>query len=92
MAYWFKVTHPNASENIPQLRSQCLQKPFFFGGSQIPSNLGLTKQAFSGAGFVGDAPPKSYPVSRDGKPMYHILKYPNAVGSGIAGVRLPLKR
>jgi len=84
MAYWFKVTHPNASENIPQLRSECLQKPFYFGGSQVPSNLGLSKQLFSGAGFVGDKPPRQRVDSG-----YHILKVGSTEGKGM---RLHLKR
>lgn len=92
MAYWYKVTHPTVSENIPQLRSQCFQKPFFFGGSQIPSNLGLSKKLFSGAGFVGDTPPKQLPVNRDGRPMHHVLKYPSNMSSTGNGVKMPLKR
>jgi len=92
MAYWFKVTHPNVSENIPQLRSQVFQKPFFFGASQVPTNLGLSKQLFSGAGFTGDKPPKSYPISREGRPTYHVLKYPSNMSSTGTGVKMPLKR
>ena len=87
-----KVEHPNMSNNIPQMRSQAFQKPFFFGGSQIPVNLGLSKQLFSGAGFVGDVPPKSYPVSREGKPMIHVLKYPSNMSSTGNGVMMPLRR
>ncbi len=36
--YWPKVEHPNAV--FPQMASASLQPPFFFGGSQVPINLG----------------------------------------------------
>ena len=70
-----KVEHPNMSNNIPQMRSACFQKPFYFGASAVPINLGLPKQSYSGAGFVGDAPPKrDVPIFRDdGKPIYRTL-------------------
>jgi hypothetical protein len=90
MAYWFKVVNPNVPEIIPQLNSQ--QKPFFFGGSQVPVNLALSKNVYSGAGFTGDAPPKKYPISREGKPMYHVLKYPGKMSSTGNGVKMPLRR
>lgn len=72
--YFPKVEHPNMSNNIPQMKSECFQKPFYFGGSQVPVNLGLPKQSYSGSGFVGDAPPKY----TNGK--YHILKQGLGVG------------
>jgi len=85
-----KVEHPFMSNNIPQMRSQAFQKPFYFGGSQVPTNLGLIKGDFSGSGFTGDAPQRSMPVMRDnGQPINRVLKYPNKVGSG---VQLPIKR
>ena len=34
-----KVDHPN--KVFHQMTSDTLQKPFFFGGSQVPVNLGL---------------------------------------------------
>ena len=39
----------------PRVRRQTAsqQIPFFFGGSQIPFNLGMPKGSFSGTGFVG---------------------------------------
>jgi len=40
--YYPKVMNPTMSNNIPQMKSLGFQKPFFFGGSQIPSALGLT--------------------------------------------------
>jgi hypothetical protein len=87
-----KVANPYMSNNIPQMRSQAFQKPFFFGSSQVPVNLGLSKQLFSGSGFTGDAPPKKYPISRDGKPIYHVLKYPSKMSSTGNGITMPSKR
>ena len=72
-----KVSNPNLV--LPQMKSEVFQKPFYFGGSQVPVNLLLSKSSYSGAGFTGDRPPKQM----DGK--YHILKQ----GSGI---RMPLKK
>jgi hypothetical protein len=40
--FYPKVMNPKMSNNIPQMKSLGFQKPFFFGGSQIPSALGLT--------------------------------------------------
>ena len=37
--YHPKVEHPN--KVFPQMTSDGFQKPFFFGGSQVPVNLGL---------------------------------------------------
>lgn len=85
-----KVANPYMSNNIPQMRSLAFQKPFYFGGSQVPTNLGLIKGDYSGSGFTGNAPPKRTPVMRDdGKPINRVLKYPNKVGMG---VQMPLKR
>ena len=38
-----KVSHPYLSVNIPQTRSESFQAPFYFGGSQVPNDLGITK-------------------------------------------------
>jgi hypothetical protein len=37
--YHPKVAHPNTV--FPQMASDCHQPPFFFGGSQVPTNLGI---------------------------------------------------
>jgi len=39
--YYPKVSHPNLSTTIPQMRSGGFQSPFFFGGSQVPIALGM---------------------------------------------------
>lgn len=36
---WVKVTHPNTV--FPQMESGEYQKPFYFGASQVPINLGV---------------------------------------------------
>ena len=38
---WFKVQHPNSSNEITPMESGGNQTPFFFGGSQVPTNLGI---------------------------------------------------
>ena len=45
-ANWLKVQHPN--EVFPQMKSGGFQKPFFFGGSQVPINLGLPDETTKG--------------------------------------------
>lgn len=46
-SYWPKVEHPNAI--FPQMASASLQPSFYFGGSQVPVNLGVSHG--SGFGF-----------------------------------------
>lgn len=48
--YHPKVNNPSLSNNIPQMEDEALQKPFFFGGSQVPVNLGIN-QDISGKGL-----------------------------------------
>ena len=43
--YWPKVVNPHAI--IPQMTSDTQLPPFFFGGSQVPVNLGI----MTGGGF-----------------------------------------
>ena len=38
------MANPNMFVNITPTRSGGFQAPFFFGGSQVPYNLGITKQ------------------------------------------------
>jgi len=37
--YWPKVQNPSAI--LPQMASDTEQRPFYFGGSQVPLNLGI---------------------------------------------------
>lgn len=38
-----KVDIPNLSNNIPQMKSDYKQVPFFFGGSQVPINTNIKR-------------------------------------------------
>lgn len=51
-----KTTMPWLSNNIPQMRSEGFQKPFYFGGAQEPISLGLPPNSFSGSGFSKSVP------------------------------------
>jgi hypothetical protein len=44
-----KVLNPHLSNDTPQTRSDTKQIPFFFGGSQIPTDLFLAKTQYNGA-------------------------------------------
>jgi len=48
-AYNPKVSNPLVSNDIPQLRSNSFQTPFFFGASQVPSYLFLPIALYSGS-------------------------------------------
>lgn len=48
---WFKVQHPNVSNDIPQMKSGEFQAPFYFGGSQVPHTLGLDTNKLKGKGI-----------------------------------------
>lgn len=37
---WIKVNNPNLNNNIVPMESNGFQKPFYFGGSQVPYTLG----------------------------------------------------
>jgi hypothetical protein len=88
--YFPKVTHQYASNNIPQMRSDTQQTPFFFGGSQVPVALGM-----SGSGFHYGSHSKTHSgldfVTRKGDKVYHrnhhYIKETNAPykGKGIKG-------
>jgi hypothetical protein len=39
--YQFKVNHPYASNNMPQMRSGGFQSPFISGGNQVAYYLGV---------------------------------------------------
>lgn len=44
-----KVANPHMSNDIPQMRSNALQTPFFFGGAQTPTDLFLRKSQYNGS-------------------------------------------
>jgi hypothetical protein len=51
--YFPKQQHPNASNNNPNMQSGASQTPFFFGGSQVPTDLFLPKNSYSGSSGSG---------------------------------------
>jgi hypothetical protein len=50
---WLKVQNPNMSNNIIPMESGGYQQPFFFGGSQVPSSIGLKNTEITGEGIRG---------------------------------------
>lgn len=46
---WVKVQNPNAV--FPQMESEGFKKPFYFGGSQVPTQLHLNDKQYDGSGF-----------------------------------------
>lgn len=50
---WYKVQHQDVPNDIIPMQSGGFQTPFFFGGSQVPSNLGLsdTNLNIKGSGY-----------------------------------------
>lgn len=49
-AYNPKVSHPNMLiSRIPQMKSGGYQKPFYFGGSQVPTDLFLKRTKYDGS-------------------------------------------
>lgn len=60
------VLYPYSSYNKIQRESEGFRKPFYFGGSQVPINLGLSQHQFSGSGFM--------PKSRTYIPKSRIIK------------------
>jgi hypothetical protein len=71
-----KVSNPWLSNSIPQMKSNELQKPFFFGGAQTPIALSLPVGSFSGSGFSRGTPSLTRPMDLDfttkkGDKVYH---------------------
>lgn len=58
-----------------QTLSESLQKPFYFGGSQVPSNLNLPQGSYSGSGLLSLAKAQSRPIQSDkGRPVPKVYK------------------
>lgn len=45
---WLKVQNPDMPNNVLPMESGGYQKPFYFGGSQVPVNLGVNEKVGSG--------------------------------------------
>ena len=48
-----KVSHPYSSNNNVNMESGGYQTPFFFGGSQVPTDLFLSKAMYNGSSGSG---------------------------------------
>ena len=55
-AYNPKVAIPDLRNDIPQMQSGELQKPFFFGASQVPYNIPALSSSSSSFGGEPQAP------------------------------------
>lgn len=68
---WIKVQNPNMRNDIIPMESGGFQTPFFFGGSQIPSALGLegTDLNITGGGIKGYSKVNFKPDKIKGKGM-----------------------
>ena len=54
-----KVLHPNTlNSRIPQMESGGFQTPFFFGGSQVPTDLHMPTPKYDGSYSSRDLPVK----------------------------------
>lgn len=42
---WIKTNYPNMSNDIAQMKSGGFQAPFYLGGSQVPSSLGISNMS-----------------------------------------------
>ena len=51
----WKVAHPRHPNNIVQMRSGGYQPPFFLGGSQVPSSLGIKGNSNTSANSLPQA-------------------------------------
>jgi hypothetical protein len=49
--YWYKVNNPTSENNITPMKSGGFQKPFYFGGSQVPEMLNLNSHEINGKGI-----------------------------------------
>jgi hypothetical protein len=71
--YYPKVENPNSTNNNIQMKSGEFQTPFFFGGSQIPTDLNISPQTFNGSGagrkMKPAVMPNENPVRIDKKSM-----------------------
>jgi hypothetical protein len=70
-----KVSNPDMSNLVAPMMSGGFQTPFFFGGSQVPTDLALPKGSFSGSGFVRKQ--DTFPSSRFTKGRTHRVSLPN---------------
>jgi hypothetical protein len=71
-----KVLHPNTpNTSIIQMRSGEYQTPFFFGGSQVPTDLHLPQKIYDGSYSSDMVPSSSRPYGRGIKVYIPKQKY-----------------
>lgn len=58
-AYNPKVSNPNLLNSIPQMESGARQVPFYFGGSQVPTDLALSQSRYDGSYSSDQIRPKN---------------------------------
>lgn len=79
---WIKVNNPNLPNDIPPMESGGFQPPFYFGGSQVPVNLGLTNTDLNitGGGIHGYSKTHFQPELK-GKavPSTQVFKHSNII-------------
>ena len=64
-AYNPKVSHPYSSNNNVNMKSGGFQTLFFFGGSQVPTDLFLSKAMYNGSSGSGLHKGRSHSVPTD---------------------------
>ena len=77
-AYNPKVANPTTLNSVPQMESNSLQTPFFFGGSQVPQTLFLPKNTYNGSqgsGFHKGSKSKTHIGDLDFTTKYGDLVY-----------------
>lgn len=84
---WYKVQHPDSRNDITPMESGGFQTPFYFGGSQVPVNLGIDLHEQVGRG-IGDYSKMNFMPIKKGKrgqqTNYHMqsnIHLPRMMGS-----------
>ena len=63
--YFPKVSHPYSSNSNVNMESGEYQTPFFFGGTQVPTDLFLSKAMYNGSSGSGLHKGRSHSVPSD---------------------------
>ena len=50
-ANWIKPQYPFMNNDIPQMRSEGFQPRFYFGGSNVPQDIGVSNSTIGGTGL-----------------------------------------
>ena len=74
-----KLSHPYSSNNNVNMQSGEYQTPFFFGGSQVPTDLFLSKVMYNGSSGSGLHRGRSHSVPSD---FDMVFSKRHSIGSG----------